>query len=65
MKTTSPSLEKIGFTTGLITSVVLIGYFMIMKLLGFAHILELRFFNGIILAIGVCYGIYKYNRELN
>jgi len=65
MKTTAPSLERIGFKTGLITFVALLGFFMIMKLLGFADVLELRFFNGIILAIGVCYGINKFKRELN
>jgi len=65
MKTTSPSLEKIGLTTGLITSLLLIAYFMLMKAFGLDHVLELRFVNAVILATGVCYGINKFKRELN
>lgn len=65
MKTTSPSIERIGLVTGLITSLALIGYFMLMKVLGLEQILELRFFNAIILTVGVCYGIIKLKRELH
>lgn len=63
MKTSPPSIEKIGFKTGFITFLSLVAYFMIMKLLGLSHILELRFFNFVILAVGICYGINKFKRE--
>lgn len=65
MKTLAPSIEKIGLITGLITSLALIGYFMLMKALGLEQILELRFFNLIILAIGICYGIRKLKHDLH
>jgi hypothetical protein len=51
------SPERIGLTVGLLTSLGLIAYFMIMKALGLAHIIELRFFNIIIMAIGIISGI--------
>jgi hypothetical protein len=63
MKTSSPSIERIGLQIGSLTFLALVAYFMLMKLLGFAYILELRFFNFIILAIGICYGINKFKRE--
>lgn len=65
MKETSPSIEKIGIVTGLFTSLALIAYFMLMKAIGLVQILELRFFNIIIVAVGVCYGIRKLKRELH
>lgn len=64
MKTSAPSIEKIGFKVGFITFLSLVAYFMIMKFFGLSHILELRFFNFVILTFGICYGIYKYKREL-
>ena len=51
--------------TGLITSLALIGYFMLMKLFGLEQVLELRFFNAIILAFGICNGIIRLKRELH
>lgn len=63
MKTLPPSIEKIGFKTGFITFLALVAYFFSMKFLGLSHILELRFFNFVILAAGVCYGIYKYKHD--
>lgn len=64
MKTSAPSIEKIGFKVGFITFLSLVAYFMIMKFFGLSHILELRFFNFVILAVGICYGINKFKREL-
>jgi hypothetical protein len=64
MKITSP-IERIGLVTGLITSLALIAYFMLMKALGLAQILELRFLNAIILAVGVCFGINKLKQKLH
>jgi hypothetical protein len=51
------SPERIGLVAGLLTSLGLIAYFMIMKALGLAHIIELRFFNCIIMAVGIISGI--------
>jgi len=65
MKTSSVSIEKLGIKIGVITFIALVAYFMSMKLLGLSHILELRFFNFLILTVGITYGIYKYKRELN
>lgn len=64
MKTSTPSIEKIGFKVGFITFLSLVAYFMIMKFFGLSHVLELRFFNFVILAIGIGYGINKLKNEL-
>lgn len=58
------SIERIGLRTGIVTCLALTGYFLLMKALGLAHIIELRFFNAIILATGICYGIRKLKNEL-
>jgi hypothetical protein len=59
----SVSTERIGLLAGLLTSLGLVAYFMIMKAFGLAHIIELRFFNFVIMAVGICTGIvYLKNR---
>lgn len=50
-------MEKIGLKYGLITAAGLIVYFFLMKLLGLVHIVELRFLNGLIMAVGVVLAI--------
>ena len=65
MKTSAPSIEKTGLKTGFVTFLALVAYFMLMKLLGLSNILELRFFNFVILAFGICYGIKKYKHQLH
>ncbi|MDO6392218.1 DUF4199 domain-containing protein [Pontibacter sp. BT731] len=50
-------MEKIGLKYGLFTALALIGYFLLMKLVGLEHIIELRFLNGVIMAIGVTMAI--------
>jgi hypothetical protein len=65
MKTKLPSIERIGLTIGIVTSLALIGYFLLMKVLGFEQIIELRFFNFLILGGAICYGINKLKRELH
>ncbi len=55
-------MEKIGLKYGLITAASLIGYFLLMKLIGLIHIMELRFLNGIIMAVGVVLAIRAYKR---
>jgi hypothetical protein len=63
MKTIFPSIEKIGLQTGIVTFITLVAYFMIMKWLGLSEILELRFFNFVILTVGICYGINKFRHD--
>ena len=53
-------MGQIGFKYGLLTAVGLILYFFLMKVLGVVHITELRFLNGIIMAIGVVFAIRSY-----
>ena len=64
MKTKSPSIERIGLTAGIFTTLGLIAYFMFMKAIGLSQILELRFFNAIILATGIYFGIKNYKSKL-
>jgi hypothetical protein len=61
----SASIEKIGLWTGLVTAFALIGYFFTMKALNLAQVIELRFFNFIIIAVGICYGIVSLKNRLN
>ena len=46
-------MEKIGLKYGLFTALSLIAYFLLMKVFGLTHIIELRFLNGLIMATGV------------
>lgn len=55
----SVSIERIGLGVGLITAVCLAAYFMVMKALNLAHIVELRFFNILIMAFWVVFGILR------
>ncbi|WP_347159049.1 DUF4199 domain-containing protein [Pontibacter chitinilyticus] len=50
-------MEKIGLKYGILTAAGLILYFLLMDLLGLTHIVELRFLNGIIMALGVTLAI--------
>ena len=65
MNPAKPLIEKNGIVIGLITAFALIAYFFIMKAVGLEQVVELRFFNFIILAIGIIYGINKLKKELN
>ncbi|RDV13930.1 DUF4199 domain-containing protein [Pontibacter diazotrophicus] len=53
-------MEKIGLKFGLLTAIGLILYFFLMKLIGVIHITELRFLNGVIMAVGVVLAIRAY-----
>ncbi|MCX2741488.1 DUF4199 domain-containing protein [Pontibacter anaerobius] len=53
-------MEKIGLKYGLLTAAALIIYFFLMKLLGLVHVIELRFLNGLIMAVGVVLAIRAY-----
>lgn len=59
------SIERIGLVTGIVTSLALIAYFFIMKALHLAQVIELRFLNFIIIAVGICYGINSLKHKLN
>ena len=61
---TKYSIEKNGFTIGLVTAGALLAYFFIMKAVGLENVLELRFFNFLIAGIGIFYGISKLKRQL-
>jgi hypothetical protein len=60
-------MEKIGLKYGIFTALSLIAYFLLMKLIGLERIIELRFLNGVIMAVGVTLAIrgYKKFREGN
>lgn len=56
-------MEKLGLKYGLMTAAGLIAYFLFMKLIGLSHILEFRFLNGIIMAIGIVMALRAYKRR--
>lgn len=55
-------MEKLSIKYGLLTAFGLIFYFLFMKLIGFLHIVELRFLNAVILAVGICLALRAYKR---
>lgn len=59
MKTISNQTERGSLQTGVSTFIGLVIYFMLMKWLHMEQVLELRFFNFVILTIGICYSINK------
>jgi hypothetical protein len=63
MKALTSSMQKIGLKTGLITSIALIAYFLIMKSFGLERVIEFRFFNFFILLAAICYAIYQLKHE--
>jgi hypothetical protein len=63
MNSSTSSFEKNGLLIGFITFLSLVSYFMIMKVLGLSQILELRFFNFVIIAAGIYFGINKFKRQ--
>jgi len=62
---TEYSRERSSLKIGLLTSVALIGYFLLMKLIGLADVIELRLLNFLILGIGVSYGIYQLKKTMS
>jgi membrane protein CcdC involved in cytochrome C biogenesis len=65
METTNKSIERIGVTTGLITSLLLVSYFSLMKALGLATVPELRYFNFFILLGGILYAYEQFRTPGN
>lgn len=62
MKTTKKTILSVGVTTGLVTSLLLVSYFSLMKAFGLAHITELRYLNFFILSAGVFYAYYLFRK---
>lgn len=58
-------MERVGIKYGVLTAAGLIGYFVIMMLLGLTDVIELRFLNGVIMAIGVTLAIRAYKISVN
>lgn len=50
-------MEKIGIKYGLVTALGLVLYFLLMKVIGLVHVVELRFLNALILTIGIVMAI--------
>lgn len=55
-------MEKLSLKYGLFTAIALIVYFLVMKMIGLVHILELRFFNAVILAVGIVMALRAYKK---
>ena len=57
------TFENIAIRYGLMTTVWLIAYFLIMKLVGLVHILELRTLNFVFLVGGIYLAIRRYKKH--
>ncbi len=64
METSKKTIASLGVKTGLVTSFLLIAYFLLMKAFGLAHISELRYFNFFILFGALLYA-YRHYKEPN
>ncbi len=64
METTEKTnnVERIGLRYGVLMTLALVGYFLLMKAFGLAEIVELRAFNLVILASFVLISIDRYKR---
>lgn len=60
----SSPLSKLSLKYGGYTAVALVAFFLIMKLVGLAETLELRFLNFFILAGGVTYAVRNYRNNI-
>jgi hypothetical protein len=60
MKRHLNNIELLAVRHGLAASIGLIGFFMLMKLAGFVHIVELRFLNVFILGAAITTGLQSY-----
>jgi len=63
MENNKYTIEDIAIRYGLMTTVWLIGYFMIMKLVGLVHITELRTLNFMFLVGGIYLAIRRYSEN--
>lgn len=51
------TIESHAIKFGAITTALLIAYFLVMKAFGLVHNINLRFFNGVIMAVGIYWSI--------
>lgn len=58
-------IDMLGFRYGIYTALALIGYFVLMQIIGLAYILELRIFNLLIVIAGIVMAIDKYRAVTN
>ena len=58
MRLSSP-LERISVNVGLVIAACLAAYFLIMKQVGLSQVLEFRYFNVVILGVGICIAINR------
>lgn len=56
-------MEKIGLKYGFLIAAGLILYFLIMRMVGLSHILEFRFLNAVIMAIGIVLALRAYKKS--
>lgn len=63
MAATETSLKKLGIRVGILTSILMIAYFILMRVLNLVHIPELRYFNFVILFVGLFYAYWNYSRS--
>ncbi|MDX5347504.1 MAG: DUF4199 domain-containing protein [Hymenobacteraceae bacterium] len=58
-------MERTGLKYGVLTAAGLILYFLAMKVMGLAHLVELRFLNGLIMGVGVSVAIWQFKKSVN
>jgi hypothetical protein len=58
-------IENIGIRYGLLSAAGFIAFFLLMRAVGLAQVLELRAFNFFILVTGIAFAIQKLRREEN
>ncbi|MBI1288961.1 MAG: DUF4199 family protein [Flavobacteriales bacterium] len=63
MQTHGSNISKMGIRIGFYTLFGFIGYFLLMKLLGLVQVPEFRYFNFVILLMGITIGYRKYQHE--
>jgi len=54
---------NIRYKWGIITSAILISYFLVMKFAGLVHILELRYLNAFIMLGGIWFAVREFKRK--
>lgn len=62
MKTASSISKHPSFIIGVLTAIAMIAYFLIMKSLGYGHIVELRLFNFVLLFGGIAWTMREHAR---
>lgn len=55
--------NKLSILTGIVTGIALVAYFLLMKMLGLTRVLELRFFNLVLILAGVWYILSRASKK--